>query len=523
LKSVVLLTNGVGLRNFLCSRFLDDLARKGPVVVWHSLPEDSVARFQGPVGLGETPPGRVRFERLPPLRDGLLERLLRQAKVFAQLWWQRKNGADVQLSRLRPPKRFRARMLWKAARRLGRWGGGRRRILALDRLHRRAAGSGKRLAPYRAFLEKERPDFLFCGDQRSLDGVPALLAARALGIANGVFIASWDNLPKGRMPVSADHHFVWSDFMKRELLTYYPDVAPRRVHVVGTPQFESYFEAERIVPREQFLRGLGLDPARPVVCFSGDDVLTSPHDPLYLEDLASGLASVAAAGRPQILFRRCPVDWSDRYDRVLAEHPEIRVSDPLWKAGSGEWSGVVPTPEDVSLLVNVVRHCNAVVNLGSTMAMDFAAHEKPCVYVAYDPRPRADVTEEKPRAAGAGAWDVHRTYELPHLKSVHELQPVYWASSREDLVPAVLRAVRFPREKRGERRAWLRRHVAQPMSGASERLVDAIAALAAGRIPPDAGTGDEARSDGSDAFDTIPPASGKAELAESRMDERSFA
>ena len=480
MKTVVVLTNGVGLRNFLCSRFPDLLRDAGPVVVWHSLPPESVAPFAARLGAS------VRWERLPPLTDGLVERLFRQAKVFAQLSWQRRGSSDPQLARLRPPKRFRARLLWRTARFLGRAAGGPRRILLLDRLHRRAAGLAPHLAAYRRFLESERPDFVFCGDQRSQEGVPALLAASRLGIANGTFIASWDNLPKGRMPVFAEHYFVWSDFMKRELLAYYPDVAPRRVHVVGTPQFESYFDGERIQPREEFLGRLGLDPGRPVVCFSGDDVLTSPRDPAYLEDLARGLATVAPANRPQILFRRCPVDWSDRYDAVLAAHPEIAVSDPQWKAYGGDWSRVVPTDEDVSLLVNVVRHCDAVVNLGSTMAMDFAAYEKPAVYVAYNPPPPAGSDP------GAGPrWDVEQTYRLPHLRTVHELQPVYWARSPEDLLPAVMRAVRFPREKRGERRAWLRRHVAQPMDAASERLTRAIGALAAGRIPPDAGVESE--------------------------------
>lgn len=262
--------------------------------------------------------------------------------------------------------------------------------------------------------------------------------------------------------------------MKNELLSYYSDVAPERVLIVGTPQFEPYADELLFESREAFFSKLNLDSSRPVVCFSGDDVLASPYDPAYLEDLAELLASIPLPSRPQILFRRCPVDRSARYDEVLARHPEIVVSDPPWKSYSGEWSEVVPTAADTALLVNVVRHCDLVINLGSTMAMDFAVYDKPGIFVAYNPR------------GASPSWNVHDCYQLPHIKSVHELQPVYWARSREELGQLVLHALRNPGEKRSERRAWLRRHVLQPMGEASERFAAALRELALGVRSQDA-------------------------------------
>jgi hypothetical protein len=92
------------------------------------------------------------------------------------------------------------------------------------------------------------------------------------------------------------------------------------------------------------------------------------------------------------------------------------------------------------------------------MAMDFAVYDKPGVFVAYNP-PSAN-----------GRWSVHDTYRLPHLKSVHELQPVHWARSAEELGEVVIRALEFPQEKAAARRAWLHRHVMQPIEGASLRI-----------------------------------------------------
>jgi hypothetical protein len=230
-----------------------------------------------------------------------------------------------------------------------------------------------------------------------------------------------------------------------------------------------------VQPREEFLRKIGLDPAKPVVCFSGDDITTSPYDPIYLADLAEALRMIPLDRRPQILFRRCPADSSPRYRWVLERYPEIAVSDPLWVShGEGDWTQIVPTMDDVALLVNVVQHCDLVVNVGSTMAMDFAILDKPAIYLAYNPQ--ADQRTAR--------WDINDIYRLPHFRSVHKLQPVHWARSPQELGRLVLHTLSHPHEKAQARRAWLELHVKQPMDRASERCFDALYQIARGAQLP---------------------------------------
>jgi hypothetical protein len=188
---------------------------------------------------------------------------------------------------------------------------------------------------------------------------------------------------------------------------------------------------------------------------------------VYLEDLAGAMRAVPEASRPQILFRRSPVDRSARYDGVLGRFPEIVVSDPLWRSpAQGEWSRIVPTREDVALLANVVCHCDLVINVGSTMAMDFAAFDKPAIFIAYDP-PSPDAH-----------WSSENIYRLPHFKTTHQLQPVHWVRSRSDVSRVVMHALAHPEEKADARRRWLHLHVEQPMDRASLRLSEALRALA---------------------------------------------
>jgi hypothetical protein len=460
IKYILVVPDGVGIRNFFCTRVIDRLLETGQVLVWHALPEESIAPFQERWG------ERVRWVKLPPIVDGLVERLFRQAKIFAQLYWQQKESPDVQLRRRRPPGRLKARLLYLAAHLLGRACSFPRGIQWLDRMHQRSAYRAPHTKEFLSFLSVERPSMMFCTHQRALEAVPAMLAARRLGIHSAVFIYSWDNLPRGRMPVYADTYVVWSDHMKRELLGYYPDVIPGRVDIVGTPQFENYFNSSLIVPKERFFGEHGLDIHRPVICFSGSDI-TSPFDPVYLEDLADALLRVPAGERPQILFRRSPVDTSDRFDGVLRRHPEIAVSNPRWqRVKNGDWSQLVPTQEDGTLLVNVVYHSDVVVNVGSTMGMDFAIFDKPGIFVAYNPEGHVE------------KWDIDDYYRLPHFVSVHELQPVYWARSPQELGELVLHALKNRFEKREARKAWLELIVRQPLDSASERFADEMRKLA---------------------------------------------
>lgn len=457
---VMVVPDGVGIRNFLCSHFLDLLLEHGHVAVWHTLSEATIEPYRRRWG------DRVRWDVLPYRREGVDQRVLRQAKILAQLRWFREPGTES-LRNGHASERILSRAVGTTAQALGWLFGNRSGTQRLDAWHREVSSRHYRLAPYLDFLGRVRPDCVFCTHQRASRAVPVLLAASRLGIPTATFIYSWDNLPKGRMAVHSDAFLVWGRSMAEELARYYPEVDPSRVHIVGTPQFEHYFNEALIEPRATFLGRLGLDPGRPVLCYSGDDVTTSPHDPIYLADFCGAVRSMPEAERPQILFRRCPVDLSGRYDRVLAAYPEVAVSDPLWVSkGGSDWTGSVPDPADVALLANVVRHCAAVVNVGSTMAMDFAILGKPAIYVNYNPE------------TGGDGWNIGSIYQLPHFRSVHELQPVHWVDSAEGWGAALREVLRHPESKAGAREAWLGRHVTWPPDQASRRCVQALLQVA---------------------------------------------
>ena len=466
-RVLLVVPDGVGVRTFLCSRFPDVVRRRGATLdVWHALPDEVLDEHRDALG------PEVGFHRLPVRREPVRARVLRTAKRFAPLYQHDEPGTEKLL--VDRSQTTVDHLVHRSGKVLGR-------LLAtapgalpmVERAHARASRGGPG-DPWSDQLEHLAPDVVLCTHQRAGIAVPALAAARARGVPTATFVHSWDNLPKGRMAVAADHVLVWSEKMAADLRRYQPEVDPARTHVVGTPQLEAHVDPAVIQPRADFLHALGVEPGRPVVVWSGSDRTTSPRDPAYLADLAAAVEPLPS--RPQVVFRRSPADHSDRYDGVLSRHPEVVVADPAWTApADGGWDRAVPQRRDVPSLANLAHHADVVLTLGSTVAMDFAAHGTPALYVRYDPGgiDRRD-------------WDVHDIYRLPHFASVHATDPVGWVDRREDLGQAIEQALAHPDEHEVGRRAWLDLEVAQPLGEASERCVEVVLRIArsGARLPP---------------------------------------
>ncbi len=243
----------------------------------------------------------------------------------------------------------------------------------LEKLRRKLKNLERKSAFYhecRQVLEAEKPDLIFCTNQRPVNAIAPLTAGQDLEIPTGTFIFSWDNLPKATMVVEPDFYFVWSEYMKEELLNYYPFINPQNVFITGSPQFEPHFNPELRVSREEFFKENNLDPAREYICYSGDDITTCPDDQHYLNDVAEAVESLNQKGQHLgIIFRRCPVDFSERYDSVLEKYKELIVPiAPKWKKIGGNWNAVLPTKEDLKSQINTILHSKTVVNLASSWA-----------------------------------------------------------------------------------------------------------------------------------------------------------
>ena len=463
MKTAVFIPDGVGVRNFLLGTFLHDAAARGEVMVFHRVPEPMLPEYQADFG------DQVKWHRCPNYEDFASTFFLRRSISHAHLCYC--DTKSMQYARKLPiPGRFSKRAVIHAARAYGRISASPNGIRKLLKRHDSKATGLPQVSQYRELFEKERPDVLFCTHQRSLEVVPAVLAAKSLGIPTSTFIFSWDNLTsKGRFAAQFDHYYVWSDLMKSELLKYYPEVEDQKIHVVGTPQFDPYNNKDLLWTREEFCRRLDFDPDRPVICYSGGDPGTTPEDQLHAKALLDLIRAGKIEGNPQVMVRPAPVDFSGRYDQISKDYPEMRFCMPEWKTlESDNWSTVVATPEDIQFLANLTHHADLNVNLASTMTMDFAIHDKPVVNVAFD---IAD-----PPLFGVPLLEYY--YQFEHYRPVVELGAARIAESPEALAQHVNAYLKDPSLDREARKKFVDLEVSTPIGTACGRIIESLETIA---------------------------------------------
>ncbi len=316
-------------------------------------------------------------------------------------------------------------------------------------------------------LSAEKPDFLFCANQRHLPSIAGVAAAQDLGITTGSFIFSWDNLPKATLMTETDYYFVWSEHMKSELKKYYPFIKENQIRITGTPQFEPHNNASFVIEKSEFYRKYNLDESIKYICFSGDDTTTSPFDDQYLLDVAKAVRQLNENGNNLgIIFRRCPVDFSARYDDVLQKYPEIKVINPDWQSIGSTWSSVVPMKNDLRLLISTIYYSEMVVNLGSSMVFDFAAFGKPCAFINYK------VEQEKD-----SKWSIEMIYRLIHFKSMTSKDCVVWLDNPNTIGDKIVNTIENASTNVAPAKTWFAKIVNQPTNQASKNIATQISTM----------------------------------------------
>ena len=310
-------------------------------------------------------------------------------------------------------------------------------------------------------LQEHKPDFVFCTNQRPSQAIAPILAAQDLGIPTATFIFSWDNLPKATTLVETDYYFVWSDHMKKEVLMYCPYVKPENIIVTGTPQFESHFDASLLKNREAFFNDYNLDLEKRYICYSGDDIVTSPLDQFYVEDLALSVRELNSDGyNIGIIYRKCPVDFTNRYDTILENYKDvITVIDPIWRPVGQNWNEIMPTKEDFALQSNICEHTEFVANIASSMVFDFVAHNKSCLFFDY----------EQPQLK-KGIRDIGQNYNYIHFRSMPSKNAALWVFDKKSLTTIVKDILDKKTTSVDEGKKWFETIVGPKPTAASENI-----------------------------------------------------
>lgn len=420
-KILLLFPDGVGIRNYLYSKVFDH--SNEDLILFHNFDPETIQAIQQNNSFSQD-------IAIPDYQESIKEKFLRELICLSRLYYNNSkvNNPTLLTNWNWNQKTFSKKVFYKTIEFLAPFFKQYSSILNLEKKYQKAIRKNSFYDEVKDILKKTQPDIVFCSHQRALKAATIFAAATDLGIKTTTVIYSWDNLPKARMALKADTYLVWSDYMKHELNLYYPEIDSKQINITGTPQFEFYEDSGNIITKEVFYDTYNLDPNKKIICFSGDDTKTSPDDPKYLQDIAREITQADLQNEYQILLRKCPVDFSGRFNDVVNEYKDlIKEAPPLWYfSKSNEWNSVYPTLDDVKLLVSTAFYSDIVVNVGSTMAFDFAMFNKSCVFINYD---QEDKTVED--------WSVKTIYGYQHFKSMPALDAVIWLNNKEEIVDKV--------------------------------------------------------------------------------------
>ncbi|MDT0686841.1 hypothetical protein [Autumnicola psychrophila] len=316
------------------------------------------------------------------------------------------------------------------------------------------------------FLKTDRPDFLFFTHQRPPYVVPMVFAANKLKIKTGSFIFSWDNLAsKGRMAAPFDSFLVWSDLMKEELLYFYPRTSRHALRVVGTPQFEPYVMPEYQMEKSEFYQKHDLSSDKKTICYSCGDISTSRNDELYIEIIATAISEGTISEPVNLFVRTSPAEEPERFNFLKEKFPFIRWNYPDWfisrKDHPEPWSQRVPSESDLVDLRGILSYSDLSINMCSTMSLDFMLFDKPVINPVFG-------NEQN------GLYNDQRFLKYAHYEKVVQSGAVAIAKNEEELLREINFSLKNPNARLKEQKELLKLQIGKQLKGTSQRIAKTL-------------------------------------------------
>lgn len=453
-----ILPDGASIRNYLLTDILLNFENQIKI---------TVLAHQNPEILSKLIPNsldkNVIFQKLNLAKEPVLTRFLRESATYARLKRNAKitNNNTILFNWRKPNKQNKLYWLLTLSQVLGLVLKTSEKLILKAEQWSMLLWSKQCIKTHEDFLLNNHINSVFIAHQRIPELMPFCIAANNLNIKVTTAIFSWDNLPKARLNVKADQYLMWSEYMAEEFNLFYPHIPKEQLLVTGTPQFEHYTKSQNKIEREAFALNYNLPVDKKWICFSGDDITTSPNDQLYLRDLLQ-IIEAEFSQTIHVIFRRSPADNSVRYDDVLKRYQSVSTEiKPAWSLESKFWNHNYPYPEDLIIQYNLAVHCEAVINLGSTMAHDFATFNKPCFYLRYNQSVKT-------------AIEIKKIYNFQHFKSMNGLKAVEWIDCKEDFVQLLARSLNDNKMLAVDKQNWLKVIARFPLEESSKLIAKAI-------------------------------------------------
>lgn len=301
-KLGIVITDGVGFRNFIMSDFIGEATKQfDAITIYSGLP---LSAFH------TVPQSHIVIKELDVFVEGKLTWFFRKWKEVAHLQkHQSFYGMKDNLVSGYPTTNSVRSLLVKSIYFFTHFIHSDTSILFAEKLQFLSVSNNKITKSYIQLLQEDKPTHVFFTHQRPPYVAPFLYAAQKMKIPVSTFIFSWDNLAsKGRMLGTFDYFLVWSHLMKEELLYFYSNVQKEKVKVVGTPQFEPYVMPKYETTAEDFRAKFHLAANIKTICYSCADVSIGQNDPVVIKTIANAIKNKSITTKVQLIVRTSPAE-----------------------------------------------------------------------------------------------------------------------------------------------------------------------------------------------------------------------
>jgi len=301
---------------------------------------------------------------------------------------------------------------------------------------------------YDSILDRHKPDIVVVSSLGVFDNDHLVMrAAKRKGIPTVSMIMGWDNTTtRGYPGAFADYVVAWTETMKEELIRLH-DIEDWRVYVGGVPLFDSYYSQDPGYDREEFLESMKLDPRKKTIFLATRSPNSYPWNPNIVEILAEAVdrgdledCQVVARIHP-LHYKRAGSKFAyqdalDAYDRIAGRFPGCVVLN-VPKFASERVDYVMPE-EEIELLTRLLRSCDVIATVFSTINIEGAIFDKPIVNVCFDNLPKHYSAKDKAR------FNIKGDFNLTHNQRIADSGGVSIAYTPSQLVERVNEYLRDP-------------------------------------------------------------------------------
>jgi hypothetical protein len=452
----VVITDGVGFRNFILSDFMSEAKKKfDDVVIYSCIPVSAFYEYKL----------NCKIVELDQYSEKFITWVFRKTKEIAHLQLHRNDNFGIQdnfnsnKSKAKTPRGYATRFIYKMTDLLysESW------ILRFNKLQQFSFRNSPIGQSFNKQLQQDKINVLFFTHQRPPFIAPLILQAEKLKIKTAAFIFSWDNLAsKGRMAGNFDHYLVWSNLMQSDLLHFYQSVKPHQIDVVGTPQFEPYVLERYKTNKDHFYATYNLDSAIPVILFTCNDS-SSKNDPFYLEILADYIATTKI--KANLIVRTSPADEPSRFLSLQEKYPFIQWNFPDWtltrENHAEPWTQRVPEFNDIVNLKSVLQFSDVIINVLSTIILDGFLFDKPSICPVFG-------SKEK------GLDNIEKFLSYAHLKEVEDSKAVVIVKAESKFMEAVNTILKNPEALLNGQKKFVELEIGKPLEGTSKRIASTL-------------------------------------------------